>query len=131
MHLYVRGLDFASFYDLDISFWNCSDSVVLFLLFILFIIQTLVLYGCFKKNTYYQTSYTYDVIHIWSNVIHIFNDYFLLMKNNVERNIIMFHKQNIDNKTTSWTLKLLWYMETSLVCIGNKHYMDYKWIRFQ
>ena len=62
MDLCVRGLDFASFYDLDISFWNCSDSVVLFLLFTLFIILNLVLYGCFKKNTYDQTSYTYLMI---------------------------------------------------------------------
>jgi hypothetical protein len=30
MHLYVRGVGFATFYDFDIRFWNCSDSVVYF-----------------------------------------------------------------------------------------------------
>ena len=34
MYFCVSGIDFASFYDFDILFWNCSDSVVfLFLLF--------------------------------------------------------------------------------------------------
>ena len=28
MYLYVRGIHFDSFYDFDILFWNCSDSVV-------------------------------------------------------------------------------------------------------
>jgi len=28
MHLYVWGVGFATFYDFDILFWNCSDSVV-------------------------------------------------------------------------------------------------------
>jgi hypothetical protein len=37
--------------------------------------------------------------YISPNVIHIFNDYFLLMKKIVERNIIMFYKPNIDNKS--------------------------------
>jgi hypothetical protein len=32
----VKGIDFTSFYDFDIRFWNCSDSVV-FSLFILLI----------------------------------------------------------------------------------------------
>jgi hypothetical protein len=27
MYLCVRGIDFVSFYDSDIWFWNCSDSV--------------------------------------------------------------------------------------------------------
>ena len=30
MYLCVRGINFASFYDFDILFWNCSDSVVFF-----------------------------------------------------------------------------------------------------
>ena len=30
MYLCVRGVDFASLYDFDISFLNCSDSVVFF-----------------------------------------------------------------------------------------------------
>jgi hypothetical protein len=30
MYLYVRGIDFASFYDFDIQFWNCFDSVLIF-----------------------------------------------------------------------------------------------------
>jgi len=29
-YLCVRGIDFASFYDFSIGFWNCSDSVVFF-----------------------------------------------------------------------------------------------------
>ena len=29
--VYLCVMDFSSFYDLDILFWNCSDSVVLFL----------------------------------------------------------------------------------------------------
>ena len=34
MYLCVRGIGFASFYDLSIGFWNCSGNVV-FLVFIL------------------------------------------------------------------------------------------------
>ena len=30
MFMRVNGIDFASFYDFDIVFWNCSDSVVFF-----------------------------------------------------------------------------------------------------
>ena len=30
LYLYVRSIDFPSFYDFDILFWNCSDSVVFF-----------------------------------------------------------------------------------------------------
>jgi hypothetical protein len=30
MYLYVRGIDFPSFCDLSICFWNCSDGVVFF-----------------------------------------------------------------------------------------------------
>ena len=30
MHLCVRDIDVASFYDFDISFWNCYDSVVFY-----------------------------------------------------------------------------------------------------
>ena len=30
-HVFVSGgIDFASFYDISIGFWNCSESVVLF-----------------------------------------------------------------------------------------------------
>jgi len=25
MYLYIRGIDFASFYNLPIGLWNCSD----------------------------------------------------------------------------------------------------------
>jgi hypothetical protein len=39
MYLCVRSIDFASFYDFDIWYWNCSDSVV-FLHFILLYFQT-------------------------------------------------------------------------------------------
>ena len=28
MYICVKGIDFASFYDFCIGFWNCSDSVV-------------------------------------------------------------------------------------------------------
>jgi len=35
MYLCARGIDFASFYDFVIEFWNCSDSVV-FLFFFFF-----------------------------------------------------------------------------------------------
>ena len=31
LYLYVRSIDFPSFYDFDILFWNCSDSVVFFI----------------------------------------------------------------------------------------------------
>jgi len=31
------GIDFVSFYNFSIGFWKCSDSVVFFLFFILFI----------------------------------------------------------------------------------------------
>ena len=35
--LCVRGVDFESFYNFDIAFYNCSDSMVfLFLFFIIF-----------------------------------------------------------------------------------------------
>ena len=30
MYLCVKGVDISSFYDFDIWFWNCSDSVVFF-----------------------------------------------------------------------------------------------------
>ena len=30
MYLYVKGIDFASYYEISIWFWNCFDSVVLF-----------------------------------------------------------------------------------------------------
>ena len=33
MYLCVRGVDFVSLYDFDISFLNCSDSVVFFCVF--------------------------------------------------------------------------------------------------
>ena len=30
-HVFVLGgIDFASFYDISIGFWNCSESVVMF-----------------------------------------------------------------------------------------------------
>ena len=36
-HVFVyRYIDFVSFYDFDISFWNCSDNVVFFSIFCLF-----------------------------------------------------------------------------------------------
>ena len=40
MYLCVRGIDFTSFYDCDIIFWNCSDIVVCFVFqFIVFVIM--------------------------------------------------------------------------------------------
>jgi len=35
MYMCVRVIDFASFYDFSITFWNCSDSVVFVASFIL------------------------------------------------------------------------------------------------
>ena len=35
MFLCVWGIDFASFFDFDILFWNCFDGMVLFSSFIL------------------------------------------------------------------------------------------------
>jgi len=32
MYLGVKGIDFASFYDFSIWYWNCSYSVVIFVL---------------------------------------------------------------------------------------------------
>ena len=32
MHVCVNGVDFTFFYDFDIWFWNCSESVVFFIL---------------------------------------------------------------------------------------------------
>jgi hypothetical protein len=31
MYFCVKGIDFVSFYDCSIRFWNCSDSVVFFI----------------------------------------------------------------------------------------------------
>jgi hypothetical protein len=33
MYLYAMGIDFVSFYDFDISFWNYSDSIVFFVFY--------------------------------------------------------------------------------------------------
>jgi hypothetical protein len=33
--LYVRGIDFAFFYNFDILFWNCWDGVIFFFSFYL------------------------------------------------------------------------------------------------
>ena len=30
MYLCINGINFVSFYDFDILFWNCSDSVIYF-----------------------------------------------------------------------------------------------------
>ena len=30
MYLCIKGINFVSFYDFDILFWNCSDSVIYF-----------------------------------------------------------------------------------------------------
>jgi hypothetical protein len=38
MYMSVKGIDFATFYDFDIVFWNCSDNVVFFVFH--FICQT-------------------------------------------------------------------------------------------
>ena len=35
MYLCVRGIHFASFYDLDIALWNCLERMVFFLFFII------------------------------------------------------------------------------------------------
>jgi hypothetical protein len=35
-YLFVNGIDFASFYDFDIWFWNCSDSLILFFSFYIY-----------------------------------------------------------------------------------------------
>jgi hypothetical protein len=38
MYLCVRGIDFVSFYDFPIGFWNCSDSVLFFVCFSIYFI---------------------------------------------------------------------------------------------
>ena len=43
MYLCVRDIEFASFYDFSIGFWNCSDSVIGFCVFRFIII------GCEEK----------------------------------------------------------------------------------
>ena len=60
MYLCVNGIDFASFYDFGIGFWNCSDSVLCFVFH--FIANNLnVIYIIFwlnsqiKKNTITKT----------------------------------------------------------------------------
>jgi hypothetical protein len=32
--IFVRGIDFASYYDLSIGLWNCSDNTSIFPFFI-------------------------------------------------------------------------------------------------
>ena len=44
MYLCVRGIDSASFYDFDILFWNCSDSVEFFFFFFFIIKITSMLF---------------------------------------------------------------------------------------
>jgi len=39
MHLCAKGIDFVSFYDFDIGFCNCSDSVVFFVFHIIILIK--------------------------------------------------------------------------------------------
>jgi hypothetical protein len=48
--LFVNGIDFASFYDFSIRFWNCSDSVVLFVFLLDFGIVPTVWYFLFYNN---------------------------------------------------------------------------------
>jgi len=47
MYLCVRGIDFFSFYDFDIGFWNFSNSTVFFLHFI---IKQNVHFACLKMS---------------------------------------------------------------------------------
>ena len=54
MYLCVWGIDFASFYDFDIWFWNCFDSVVSFLFFI---------FSCFIETRGYE-GYLYISTHL-------------------------------------------------------------------
>ena len=35
MYLYVRGIDFASFYNFGIGFWNCFNNIVFFVFILL------------------------------------------------------------------------------------------------
>ena len=48
MHLCIRGIDFASFYDFDIWFWNCSDSVIFLASF-----YYIGVFGWYKFSGYY------------------------------------------------------------------------------
>ena len=38
--IFVRGIEFASYYDLSIGLWNCSDNISIFPFFILFLLET-------------------------------------------------------------------------------------------
>ena len=40
MYFCAKGIDFASFYDFDIWFWNCSDSAVFFVFHFIRLLHT-------------------------------------------------------------------------------------------
>ena len=50
MYLCDRGIYFASFYDFDIGFWNCSDSVDFFAFSILLFMQGFLKFIMRDKN---------------------------------------------------------------------------------
>jgi hypothetical protein len=58
----VRSIDFAPFYDFSIGFWKCADSVVYFLLFILFTSKICL---CFPEL------YVFDILGAGSTYIYI------------------------------------------------------------
>ena len=36
LYMFVKGMDFVSFYDFSIEFWNCSDSMIFFFILALY-----------------------------------------------------------------------------------------------
>ena len=72
MYLCISGIDFSSFYDFDIWFWNCSDSVIFFV-FLWF-------WNCSDSVVFFFSRFWncsdsviffvfYFIIHIWCSKI--------------------------------------------------------------
>ena len=71
MYLCARGIDFTSFYDLFILFWNCYDSVVLLLLFWILLSDTN-MSDVFQENTNAENWY-FLVINRWADATEFLN----------------------------------------------------------
>ena len=57
IYLSVNGIDFASFFDFDIWFWNCSNYYVFFLLFLI-LLEVSVIIICPTSNGLHPTDST-------------------------------------------------------------------------
>ena len=119
---YARGIDFASFYDFNTWFWNCSHSVVFYFFFIFvtptsvfftnlkwFNIEQRVIYPIFKKTNFKLLKW--KIINVRSSEINIREYRRSNQKRTIQRN--WQHVAHIRRRKTK--------QKHNTICIGH-HY---------